>query len=153
MANPSDQTLPLQIVDMGVLIERHWAADLSRHDLSPGEYRVLAVLSEKGPLTAVDVSPHITLEQSLISRTVQRLFEKGLVSRRRSRTDRRNVTLRATPAGRALAQEVRGSLNRMAEALTRNITEQQSERIAGALAVMAGNLATISEADQGGREV
>ena len=57
-------------------------------------------------MTPVDVGSRITLEQSLISRTAQRLYEKRLITRRRSRTDRRNVTLRVTSEGEELARQL-----------------------------------------------
>ena len=145
MTDSSDQTLPLQIVDLGVTIEQHWAAMLSARDISPAEYRVLAVVSERGPMTAVEIGPLITLEQSLISRTVQRLFEKQLLSRRRSQRDRRSVTLRATPAGVALIRQAQGSLNELANALTEGMTDQQHGRLAAALTVMAGNMETLTQ--------
>ncbi len=102
-------------------MERRLAETLEPFGVTPGEYRVLLVLLERGPMTAAAVIPHVTLEQSLVSRTVQRLYEKGLLSRRRSRTDRRNVTLRATEAGGELAEELVQPLQELDEELTRGI--------------------------------
>ena len=110
-----------QVSDLGTLVERRLAETLEPFGVSPGEYRVLLVLMERGPMTASEVAPHVTLEQSLVSRTVQRLYEKGLVSRRRSRTDRRNVTLRATEAGAELAGKLEQPLQELDEELTRGI--------------------------------
>ncbi len=110
-----------QVSDLGTLVERRLAETLEPFGVTPGEYRVLLVLMERGPMTASEVAPHVTLEQSLVSRTVQRLYEKGLVSRRRSRTDRRNVTLRATEAGAELAGKLEQPLQELDEELTRGI--------------------------------
>ena len=110
-----------QVSDLGTLVERRLAETLEPFGVTTGEYRVLLVLLERGPMTASEVAPHVTLEQSLVSRTVQRLYEKGLVSRRRSRTDRRNVTLRATEAGPELAGKLEQPLRELDEELTRGI--------------------------------
>ena len=130
----------LRISDLGTLVERRWAEALAPFGISPGEYRVLDVLVERGPLSAVDISPHVTLDQSLISRTVQRLYEKRLVSRRRSRTDRRNVTLRATPAGNELAQQLAQPLQDLAEELTQGIPCEQFQEAAEVVAAIIKNL-------------
>ncbi len=126
----------LPISDLGFLVERRLAETLAPFGVTPGEYRVLLILLERGPITAAEVIPHVTLEQSLVSRTVQRLYEKGLVSRRRSRTDRRNVTLRATEAGAELASELAQPLRELSEELTRGIPGgrlQQATRVIEAM--------------------
>lgn len=113
--------LHLRMSDLGILVERRLAETLEPYGISPGEYRVLLILLESGPMTAAEIVPQIILEQSLVSRTVQRLYEKGLLSRRRSRTDRRSVTLRATEAGAELAEELVRPLRELEEELTRGI--------------------------------
>ena len=145
MTDFSDRPLPLQIVDLGVMIERRWAEILSPHNISPAEYRLLAVLSEIGPTTAVEIGPLITLEQSLISRTVQRLFEKELLVRQRSQKDRRRVTLRATPAGVTLVRQLLGPLNQLANTLTAIMTDQQRGQIEATIAVMAGSMGILTQ--------
>ena len=140
MAKLRKQPLPLQITDLGIMIERYWAAALAPYNISPGEYRILAILVERGPLTAVEIIPHVSLEQSLISRTVQRLFEKRLVTRRRSRTDRRSVTLRITPEGEALERQALASLDQLAEALVAGLSASQREQTAKTLTVMSENI-------------
>ena len=125
-----------QISDLGTLVERRLAEVLEPFGVSPGEYRVLLILLERGPMNAAGIIPHVTLEQSLVSRTVQRLYEKGLVSRRRSRTDRRNVTLRATEAGAELAEEPVRPLQELEDELTRGIPGgrlQQATRVIEAM--------------------
>ena len=113
--------LHLRMSDLGILVDRRLAETLEPYGISPGEYRLLLILLERGPMTAAEIVPQIILEQSLVSRTVQRLYEKGLLSRRRSRTDRRNVTLRATEAGPELAGKLEQPLRELDEELTRGI--------------------------------
>ena len=113
--------LHLRMSDLGILVDRRLAETLEPFGVTPGEYRLLLILLESGPMTAAEIVPQVTLEQSLVSRTVQRLYEKGLLSRRRSRTDRRSVTLRATEAGAHLAEELVRPLRELEEELTRGI--------------------------------
>ena len=143
MPNPN---LPLLLTDLGVLVERRWATALAPHGLTPAEYSVLAVLVEWGPLTATGVAIRATLEQSLISRTVQRLYEKRLVSRRRSRTDRRNVSLRATPEGEKLIVRLTQPLQELADELARGIATRRLQPATEVISAMLLNAA--AEASQ-----
>ena len=137
MSDTPSPDLPQLLIDLGVLVERRWAALLAPHGLSPAEYGVLAALVREGPLNATGVAAQVTLEQSLISRTAQRLYEKRLITRRRSRTDRRNVTLRATPAGEELVGRLARPLGELAEELARGIPPR---RLQPATEVMAAVL-------------
>ncbi len=110
----SQDPLVLLLSDVSALIERRWAMALSPYGLSIAEFRVLLELSDNGPETATHIARAVPIDPSFVSRTVQRLTEKGLVSRRRSRTDRRSVTLQATTQGKDLASELSSTL-RVAE--------------------------------------
>ena len=130
----------LRVSDLGTLVERRLAEVLQPFGISLGEYRVLLIVLERGPMTAVEIIPYVTMDQSLVSRTVQRLYERGLMSRRRSRTDRRNVTLRATDAGAELARELVCPLQEAEERLTRGIPRGRLRQVTQAFAAMTANL-------------
>ena len=140
MSENVDSNLPLQLADLGVLVERRWAAALASYGISPSEYRVLLTLVEQGPMTPVDIGSRVTLEQSLISRTAQRLYEKRLITRRRSRTDRRNVTLRVTNEGEELAQQLEEPLQELAEELARGIPPRRFQQAVEVIAAILDNL-------------
>lgn len=113
------------LADLGTLVHRQLAHTLRPVGLTPAQYRVLEVLLEQGSITASELSLHIVLEQSLISRTVQALYEKGLLSRMRSRTDRRNVSLSVTATGAELIGELQQPLQELQERLTRGIPPER----------------------------
>lgn len=130
----------IRVADLGLLAERHCAVVLAPYDISPVEYRVLYLLAERGSSAATDLAPHLPIDPSYISRTVQRLFEKKLVARRRGRSDRRIVTLRATNAGRELLLAVAESLQETDGELTRGIPGDQLGQLHVALEQIIGNL-------------
>ena len=117
------------LADLGTLVELQLADALRPSGLTPAQYRVLVVLVERGPLTATALGRHIILEQSLISRTVQRLYEGGLLTRMRSRTDRRNVSLSATATGAELIGELQQPLQELQERLTRGIPPERLQDV------------------------
>ena len=129
-----------RIIDLGVLAARHWSLTLDSHGISVGEHRVLAVIVRGGPQTAASIIPQVTLEQSLVSRTVQRLYDKGLVTRRRSRTDRRSVILRATPEGDQLVRRLDQLIHEATDEMCRGVPERELLGVMQVVAALLDNL-------------
>ena len=140
MVSSRSQSSLLQIIDLGTLVERRWSRALDSHGISVGEHRILAVIVEGGPQTAVDIIPRVLLEQSLVSRTLQRLYDKGLVSRRRSRTDRRSVTLRATADGEQLVRRLAELLQEVEDEVCRGVPERELLQARQVVAALRANL-------------
>ncbi|MFE4593106.1 MarR family winged helix-turn-helix transcriptional regulator [Streptomyces laurentii] len=94
-------------------IEAHIERALqSRHDLSVREYSLLDVLSrqhdgEGGHLQMKQVADAVVLSQSATTRLVNRLEDRGLLSRYLCPTDRRGIYTNVTDAGLELLQEAR----------------------------------------------
>lgn len=85
----------------GFLADDIWA------DLSMREYDVLYTLSKaESPLRLGDVSDGVLLSQPALSRLVDRLVDRGLISRGLDESDRRAVRLRLTQKGRDLQRRV-----------------------------------------------
>jgi DNA-binding MarR family transcriptional regulator len=70
------------------------------------QLRVLTVASEVGVLCNADVARTLDIHISNASRLCERLVQAGLLDRRDSPTDRRQVELRLTDAGRDLVASV-----------------------------------------------
>ncbi len=84
----------------------------SRHDLSVREFGVLDVLSrqhngEGGHLRMNEVADSVVLSQSATTRLVNRLEDRGLLTRYLCLTDRRGIYTDVTEAGLALLAEAR----------------------------------------------
>jgi DNA-binding MarR family transcriptional regulator len=78
----------------------------------------LLTLSERGPMTAVDLGKQIHLSPSTLVGILDRLENKGLVSRQRDLKDRRRVFLSVTEKGRSLSEAAPSPLqDRLADAL------------------------------------
>ncbi|MEV4873120.1 MarR family winged helix-turn-helix transcriptional regulator [Streptomyces syringium] len=82
------------------------------HDLSVREFSVLDVLSrqhdgEGGHLRMNEVADAVVLSQSATTRLVNRLEDRGLLTRYLCLTDRRGIYTDVTDAGRALLDEAR----------------------------------------------
>ncbi|MGK9053864.1 MarR family transcriptional regulator [Neorhizobium petrolearium] len=71
------------------------------------QYLVLSTLAENDGITIGAIADRLSLESSTITPPVKRLEQAGLVERRRSKTDERQVHVRLTGAGRALIEKSR----------------------------------------------
>ena len=95
----------LKVMDLARVVERLLEAALAGRETSLPELRVLSVCAARPGITAVEVSRALLVEAPTVSRLVQPLVQRGLLSRRRSQTDRREVRLRVTAGGLALLEE------------------------------------------------
>ncbi|HYZ74801.1 MAG TPA: MarR family winged helix-turn-helix transcriptional regulator [Chthoniobacterales bacterium] len=78
------------------------ARSFQSHGLGDSDFRVLEALLHKGPLPVNTIGPKVFLTPGSISIAVDRLYEKGLVTRMESGTDRRVRVVDLTPKGREL---------------------------------------------------
>ena len=80
----------------------HAAESIARTELGDSDFRILEALLHKGPLPVNTVGPKVWLTPGSISVAVDRLVEKGLVSRKNHPDDRRVRQVELTTKGRAL---------------------------------------------------
>jgi DNA-binding MarR family transcriptional regulator len=123
MAPPApDRAVAIDLV-AGTLLGR--AARLTRllmrsgaHKLSRTEVGVLSTLSQ-GPRRITELAQTEALAQPTVTQLVDKLENRGLVSRARSGEDARVVIVEVTPAGTEVFEEVRAEIRaNMREALT-----------------------------------
>ena len=80
----------------------HAEESIKRTELGDSDFRVLEALLHKGPLPVNTIGPKVWLTPGSISVAVDRLVEKGLVSRKDHPDDRRVRRVELTAKGRAL---------------------------------------------------
>jgi MarR family 2-MHQ and catechol resistance regulon transcriptional repressor len=83
-------------------LTRYAAAGIEDTGLGNSDFRVLEVLLHKGPLPVNTIGPIVNLTPGSISVAVERLVEKGLVSRVETVEDRRVRMVALTSRGKKL---------------------------------------------------
>lgn len=78
----------------------------ARFGLTVWQWRVLCTLGAEGPMTAQDVVVLSAMDKVTVSRAIQGLRQRGLVSRVKSKTDARAFNLHLTSHGRTAYQEI-----------------------------------------------
>jgi len=87
-------------------IERAFVAVARRHQLGPGDLRILLALRRSGPryaLSPTDLFRRLLITSGAVSKQVDRLVEVGLVTRVADPDTLRGLLVRLEPAGRAIA--------------------------------------------------
>ena len=137
---------PEEVLSVGYLMGRARAsllssldAQLVRFGLSAMQYAVLKHLSEGRARTAADLCRLMSHDTGAMTRILDRLEEKGLVRRERSREDRRAVVLRVAPAGRALLPRLLAVGTRVLEAHLSGFSQADIDALKGYLGRMIDN--------------
>ena len=114
-----DRFLPYRAVRVATALSRGLAAQYEeRYQISVPEWRVLVHLTQESEISVRDIFTRVDMDRARVTRAVQRLEGRGLVSKLVNEADRRLVRLALTPAGRDLARE----LSRLAMAFEARIT-------------------------------
>ena len=113
--------------------------ELQFRSLTPMDFAMLNQFSASGEWTATELARVLPVEVSAISRMVAKMVDNGLMSRRRSRRDRRVVFLKLTDAGNALADEIQRSVLAYEDRLTEGICELEIETFYSVISKILSN--------------
>lgn len=101
------------------------------------QYRVLVMIRTRGPLNLVAVAAGLDVSPSNASRTCERLTKAGLLDRRDSPKDRRNITLTLTDEGRRLVDRVTKHRRVAIERVLRKMSAAERDGLTKALGAFA----------------
>jgi len=93
--------LPYLINRVGSALVARYEVELKRYGLSIAMWRVMVALSHGGSQRQIDIVESTSIDVSTLSRLVTRMMRMGIVSRTRSDTNSREVTVELTAKGRA----------------------------------------------------
>ncbi|MBX3226663.1 MAG: MarR family transcriptional regulator [Labilithrix sp.] len=77
-----------------------------RADLTGPQLTVVKMLEQIGDLSLSELSERIRAQNSTVTGIIDRMVREGLVTRERSKEDRRVVYIRLTAKGKKLAEEI-----------------------------------------------
>ena len=108
--------------------------------LGQGQLRILESLLREGPLSQRQLAQLCGIDDSTMSRSVDRLVQAELVRREAAPGCRRSLRICLTEAGRQAAEQVAAAFAREDEVLLRGIGLEEAARTAALLEVMRENL-------------
>lgn len=113
--------------------------------LSDKDSRILAHLDGVEPVSAADLARHLAIRPSTLSEALDRLVDRGLVSRQTRADDRRRVDLRLTgPGTDAMQQSSVLDTTRLARLLER-LSDTEREQAAAGLELLAAAASRASD--------
>ncbi|AUZ47016.1 MarR family winged helix-turn-helix transcriptional regulator [Pseudomonas orientalis] len=129
-----------------ILKDRIIDTHMEPHGITAAQFKVLIIMAQFGVDTPAELCRHLSLDSGSMTRMLDRLEQKDLLSRRRSELDRRQVQLVLTADGQRLADMLphigAQALNQLAGVLETGELETL-ERILKKILIAAGDPITI----------
>lgn len=141
---PDLDTTPMQVLSRVTRLARHLdrarRAAFAAHSLEPWEFDVLSALRRSGP--PYQLSPGRLVTETLVTsgtmtNRVDRLTERGLVSREADPADRRGVQVTLTAAGRSAVDAALDELLEQERSLLSSLPPRDAEALAASLRTLA----------------
>lgn len=140
-----------EILDVIPAVMRTIRAELRRHraaDLSIPQFRTLAFIDRNANASLSDVTEHIGLTLPSMSKIVDGLVTRKLITRQTHPTDRRRMTLALTARGRTTLQSSRAATRAcLAEDLAA-LTDRQRETVVQAMEILRPVFTSQGEAEK-----
>lgn len=113
------------------LVRRRMSAVLEAEDVTVQQYNVLRILRGAGPegLPTLEIAERMIEQAPGITRLLDRLEAKGLVSRERCPTDRRQVTCRIAKPGLALLSALDPIVDALDDSMLGNLTRTELKQL------------------------
>lgn len=126
----------VRIQMLGKLLQQQTTAALAQHNLKLWEYDVLSVLRRQGApfeMAATDIARAALLTTGAMTTRIDGLESRGLLSRRRSKTDGRSVQVRLTAKGKRVIDSAIDTRLSDANAALVGIDADQKDQLAAGL--------------------
>lgn len=120
----------------GQAADELFAAEIGESDLTPRQYAVLVFLSETETASQTDIVAATGIDRSTLADIVKRLVQRGLLARRRSKTDARAYAVRLTPQGQAALRMADPAAERAGERMMRLIPAARRAELLDNLAML-----------------
>ncbi len=115
-----------------------FVAEVGESDLTPRQFAVLVAVGEIDDPSQSDVTEATGIDRSTLADLVKRLIRKGLLQRRRSRSDARAYIVRLSDAGRAALKSMQSRAARADGKLLARLSGEQRKGLVEGLRTISG---------------
>lgn len=137
---PHLDTTPMALIGRLLRISKHIEMQITQchkdFSLTSGEFDVLATLrraANQSCLTPSELTEALLLTSGAMTNRLDKLVDKGLVSRCHSKEDRRSVTVSLTESGRALIDQAIEVHVSVLNDLTQSLSDKDKDLLNGSL--------------------
>ena len=120
-----------------------------RADLTGPQLTVVKLLESIGDLSLSELSEKIRAQNSTVTGIIDRMEREGLVTRERSKEDRRVVYIRLTAKGRELAREIPVEPMEMFKGALESLSAQEMRDLLRIMTKLAKRVKQIAQKEEG----
>lgn len=106
-------------------------------DLTVWQWRIIAVLGERGGITSTELATRTLMDKPTVSRAAASLIERGVVTRTTDPNDRRRAPLDLTDEGRAIYAAILPRARECEQELLNVLSRKEVETLHGLLTKLA----------------
>ena len=117
-----------------------FANETTGADLTPRQFAVLAALETLESASQTQIVDLTGIDRSTLADIVKRLVKRGLLNRRRSRSDARAYVVRLTPEGKTALLAIKPAARRVEERLLQQVPDARRAELIKALEAIIGRL-------------
>src|SRR6266536_4593503 len=99
-----------------------YLGELREHDLSQGEAHILALLAHSSPANVADLHRGLAHKRSTLTSILDRLADRGFITRAVGADDRRTFVVTPTTKGRRVARRVHSHLTELERAAAARVS-------------------------------
>lgn len=101
----------------------------SKHNLTVGEWRVIALLNEVEPSTASTIIEHSSMNKVRVSRVIKNLEKRKIIKRQTDDFDKRRILISLTSDGRQILAELIPAMRKLETNLLSGLDEGEIEQL------------------------
>ena len=140
MITKQEDLLGTLIHDVAHLLRHDIDRRLMEHNLTRVKWLALGILQKRGALTQSELSERLELGAASVGRLVDRLEERGFVTREQDAKDRRSYRLCLTKTATALLKELEGTSSSLRDDTLHSVTATEVSALNSGLLKLKKNL-------------
>lgn len=125
------------------LLTSHMEALFATRAMSFVQYAVLINIHQNSAITASEISQSLCHDTGALTRVIEQMEERGLLTRERDTDDRRRVSMRLTPEGNALLDDLVRLLVTFWNKVLRDFTREEADMMTGFMTRLTEKLAAM----------
>lgn len=131
-----EQEAMLSILRTSDLLENRLARLLREYDLTPSQYNAMRIMRGEGePMPCLEVAQRMIQVAPAITRVVDQLVGRGLISKQQSREDRRVFLVELTASGTRLLKKLDEPIQSLHQSLLGHVSKSDLKMLNGILEI------------------
>ena len=132
----------------GQVADELFTEEMAGSDLTPRQFAVLLVLQRLETASQTDIVNETGIDRSTLADIVKRLVNRGLIARRRSKSDARAYAVRLTPTGRDALKSAQPASERVESRILKSLPQARRDAFVDALSLLVRALGETPASDE-----